>query len=487
MMATTVQKTEQKRDMLYAHILVCAALMIGFGYIPPLAPLTPTGMRVIGIFVGMIYGWLTCGLIWPNLMAMVIVLLYKLSTLNEFLAAGLGVDTTALLIFSIILITAVNEAGVGRYMAAWILSRPFLKGKPWLFTTVFLLGAFFLTSFANPYVMILVFWGMLYNVLNLFGIKPFEKYTNVMVAGVVLACTVGMSVFPFKGIAMILLKVYQTISGVSVGYAQWIVFILIMGIVMILSYILIAKFIFRPDVSALKDIGPEIIDPKDLVLTKQMKWMMFFLVAFIGIVLLQGFLPAGWAITVTLKALGPVGVAAGVLTVMLWVKVDGEPLFDFVAVAKGGMMWDMLVCNIVVLPMAGMLTSEATGLQLFLVKVLSPVFGSLSPVVFTLTLVILAIILTNFLQNFVVGIMFLPIVCSFTAAMGVSSLPGAVLLIFGVHLALLTPAASPFAVMLFANTEWIKPKDMYKLMGITLVVLMLICAFLGTALVQLIF
>lgn len=486
-MATETQTSVKKFDALYIHIAVCAAFMIGFGYIPPIEPLTVTGMRVIGIFFGMIYGWLTCGLVWPNLMALFLAIIFQLSTLADFLAAGLGADTTAMMIFSIILITAVNEAGVGRFLAAWVLSRPLLKGRPWLFTTVFLLGAFLLTSFSNPYVMILVFWGMLDNVLNLFGIKPFEKYTNIMVGGVVLACTVGMSVFPFKGMAIILLKVYQNISGIAVGYAQWIIFIINMGVIMVLSYVLIAKFVFRPDMSKLKNISPDIIDPKDLVLTKQMKWMMFFLVAFIGIVLLQGFLPASWAITPTLKALGPVGVAVGILTVMLWIKVDGEPLFDFVAIAKHGMMWDMLICCVVVLPMASMLTSEATGLQLFLVKILSPIFGGLSPIVFTFTVVLLAIVLSNFLQNFVVGIMFLPIICSFTAAMGVSSLPGAVLLIFGVHLALLTPAASPFAVMLFSNTKWIKAKDMYKLMGIVLVMLTLICALLGTVLVQVIF
>lgn len=216
-MSASIEKSEKKFDSLYIHIIICAALMIGFGYIPPVAPLTPEGMRIIGIFIGMVYGWLTSGMIWPNLLAIVIVVLYNVTTLANFLVIGLGADTTALMIFSVILISAVNESGVGRFLAAWILSRKILTGRPWLFTTVFLLSCMLLTSFANPYVMILVFWGMLYNVLNMFGIKPFEKYTNVMVGGVVLASTVGMSVFPFKGIAMILLKLYENISGITVG------------------------------------------------------------------------------------------------------------------------------------------------------------------------------------------------------------------------------------------------------------------------------
>lgn len=477
----------KKFDPLIVHIVITALLMIGFGFLPPVGALTPYGMRVIGIFFGLIYGWITCGLVWPNLMAFFIVLLFNVMPLNEFLAAGLGADTTMLLIFAIILITAVNESGLGRFMAVWLLSRKILEGRPWVFTAGFLLATFLLTSFANPYVTIIIFWGILYNVLNIFDIKAGELYATIMVCGVVLAATLGMSVFPFKGIAMILLKVYQNISGVAVGYAQWIIFVFVMGVLSVLGYVMIARFVFRVDVSKIQGISSQIIDQKDLIMTTTKKWMLFFLLSFIGIVLLSGFLPASWALVVVLKRLGTVGVLVGVLTVMLWIKVDGQPLLDFNGTAKRGMLWDMLTCCIVVLPIAGILTTEATGLQPFLVTLLNPIFAGMPPLLFMFSIALLGIVLTNFLQNFIVALMFLPILCSFTAAMGINSAPGAVLLIFGVHLALLTPAASPFAAMLFANTEWIKAKDVYRIMSVTLTLLALLCATVGLAFVTVLF
>ena len=133
---------------------------------------------------------------------------------------------------------------------------------------------------------------------------------------------------------MILLKVYQNISGVSVGYAQWIIFVLVMGVLSVLGYVLIARFIFRVDVSKIQGISSQIIDQEDLVMTVTKKWMFFFLLSFIGIVLLSGFLPADWALVVVLKRLGTVGVLAGVLTLMLWIKVEGKPLLDFNGTAK---------------------------------------------------------------------------------------------------------------------------------------------------------
>lgn len=487
MMSTETLPQAKKFDPLIVHILVTAVLMIGFGFLPAVGALTPYGMRVIGIFFGLIYGWITCGLVWPNLMAFFVVLLFNVMPLNEFLAAGLGTDTTMLLIFAIIFITAVNESGLGRYMAAWLLSRKCLEGRPWVFTAGFLLATFILTSFANPYVTIIIFWGILYNVLNIFHIKAGEMYATIMVCGVVLAATLGMSVFPFKGIAMILLKVYQNISGVAVGYAQWIIFVFVMGVLSVLGYVLIARFIFRVDVSKIQGISSQVIDQSDLVMTTAKKWMLFFLLAFIGLVLLSGFLPAGWALVMMLKRLGTVGVLAGVLMLMLWIKVEGQPLLDFNGVAKRGMLWDMLTCCIVVLPIAGVLTTEETGLQPFLVALLNPIFAGMPSILFMFSIALLGILLTNFLQNFIVALMFLPVLCSFNAAMGVNSAPGAVLLIFGVHLALLTPAASPFAAMLFANTEWIRAKDVYKIMSVTLTLLALLCATVGLAFVTLLF
>lgn len=181
-MSTQTAPQAKKFDPLVVHIIITTLLMVGFGFCRRPGALTPYGMRVIGIFFGLIYGWITCGLVWPNLLAFFIVLLFDVMPLNEFLAAGLGTDTTMLLIFAIILITAVNESGLGRFMAAWLLSRKILEGRPWMFTAGFLLATFLLTSFANPYVTIIIFWGILYNVLNIFQIKAGELCATVMVA-----------------------------------------------------------------------------------------------------------------------------------------------------------------------------------------------------------------------------------------------------------------------------------------------------------------
>ena len=39
------------------HSLICVALMVGVGFLPPIGGITPYGMDILGVFLGSIYGW----------------------------------------------------------------------------------------------------------------------------------------------------------------------------------------------------------------------------------------------------------------------------------------------------------------------------------------------------------------------------------------------------------------------------------------------
>ena len=53
------------------NMVVTLVLMFGFGLLPPFSTLTPVGMKLLGIFLGVIYGYTTCGIIWPSLFAII--------------------------------------------------------------------------------------------------------------------------------------------------------------------------------------------------------------------------------------------------------------------------------------------------------------------------------------------------------------------------------------------------------------------------------
>ena len=55
--------TEKKIDVMYwVHTVITLVLMFGIGYLEPWGELEPVGMKVLGIFIGLLWGWTTIGL-----------------------------------------------------------------------------------------------------------------------------------------------------------------------------------------------------------------------------------------------------------------------------------------------------------------------------------------------------------------------------------------------------------------------------------------
>ena len=59
----------------YVHTAICLIIMFGFGQLPPVAPLTPLGMNLIGIFLGVLYGWVFIEIVWPSLAGLLALML----------------------------------------------------------------------------------------------------------------------------------------------------------------------------------------------------------------------------------------------------------------------------------------------------------------------------------------------------------------------------------------------------------------------------
>ena len=61
--------------MYYVHSFLCLLIMFGFGQLPPVEPLTALGMRLIGIFLGLLYGWIFIDIVWPSMAGLLALML----------------------------------------------------------------------------------------------------------------------------------------------------------------------------------------------------------------------------------------------------------------------------------------------------------------------------------------------------------------------------------------------------------------------------
>lgn len=81
----------------------------------------------------------------------------------------------------------------------------------------------------------------------------------------------------------------------------------------------------------------------------------------------------------------------------------------------------------------------------------------------------------------------MPIIYTFSLQNGVNAMAITTATIFALHIAILTPAASPFAAMLIGNTEWVDSKDVFKYGSIILISIFALFLLVGMPLANLIF
>ena len=87
-MSTVAKK---KNTAYYINSVISVAIMLFFGFIPsPVDTISSLGMRVLGIFIGLIYGWIFVDLVWPSFLSFVILGFSGAMTVTEAFVAGMG-------------------------------------------------------------------------------------------------------------------------------------------------------------------------------------------------------------------------------------------------------------------------------------------------------------------------------------------------------------------------------------------------------------
>lgn len=451
-----------KNTSYYIKALITVVIMFGFGQLPPIEPITPLGMNIVGIFIGLLFGWMTIGLIWPSILGCVALVLIGGMKVADVLAGGWGSTTQMLIFFMIVVAGIVEQSGVSRFIAMFLITRKWVLGKPWVFTFVFLGAAFLLAAVTSTIPTIIICWSIWYSICSQVGYKPYQPFPSFMVVGVVMAATFGLSVFPFRPVGILVFGILQDLSGLTVNYLTYTCFTLPLCLLCILVFTLLGKLVFHIDVSLLKNLNEDSFKDVDLSLNKQQKAILIFVALLIVLLLVPSVLPQTFFLAALLKKLDAVGTAMLLVVVMCALKVDGKPILNFKEVCSKGMQWDVLMLTAVVMPLSSVLTADETGVTDFLLKVLSPLFEGRSAITFLMIAVFSAVIITNFAVNNVVGAILLPVFYPFALQLGIAPLALTSLLVFTCHFALLTPAASPMAALLHGNTQWCRTTDIYK-------------------------
>lgn len=461
MTSEKMQMTSNPQRREQVKFLFCLVIIGVFWVLPPLDPLTASGMRAIGVFFALIVGWTITNSVWPSLVGFLAFPLTGIMPMSEFLAVGWGSQTVVFLVFAFGLIQYLTVTGLSQHIANWLMSRPFVAGHPWRLIFMLLFMSFILDCFVKTIVGILLAWELIYQVSDACGFKPKDPFPTIMLIGVTIIGSISLVTMPWSMNAVVDFNVYVTALGESVNVGKYLSLSVTFGLLSILVYMVLCQFVFRLDVTPIREMDADFLTKLDLTMTPEKRLAAGALLAFVVLLLTPSFLPADMGLAKVFGQIGIVGAVTLIFLVLSLVKQPKKEPFVFAKMLATGIPWNIIIMLSVILCVGPILMNPATGIKAFLDAYLVPVFSSFSPLMFIVVTSVISIVLTNLVMNMIVVSLLIPVIVPLAPLVGLSPEEIGYLIIVTSTIALLTPASSAASSLLFPNTAWINKKDIY--------------------------
>ncbi len=444
------------------NFIIMMAILVFFWICPPFhSALTPLGMKLIGILVVCVYGWCFVDLGWTSLLCLFAIPVTGAMSVDEVLAASFGNNLVVFLLFVLMFGYIMERSGLIEFLAYWLLSRKIVSGRPWLLLLFFMIAAAVSTALcANVFMVQIFMFALAVNILSVCGYKKGDTAAKVMITSTTCACMCGYFAFPWAGINLILIGAFKSMTGININYVDFLMFSIPMGSLTLVLFWLILRYVFRPDLSLLKNYDKSQIDPKKLILPAQAKVVLGSLAAFVIILVVASIMP-GSPLGRLHTTFGMAGTLIIVMLPLLFLNVKGERIWDLRQCNANGVNIDLILVVAFILPLGSLLSTEEAGVSSFFLAILQPVVEHASPFMIAMIIVLFSMILTQFMANVVAAYIFLPMIYALSMAMGFDPIVQTLLAIYGAHIAIVLPAASAYSAITHGHS-WSSSKATMK-------------------------
>lgn len=472
------------------HSIVGVLIMIFFRFLPLNLPqVTSMGMAILGIFIGTVYLWITVDPIWSSLLSVCMLVFSSYFSMSDMLVNLLGNSVIMLMIFIMLMSNALSKYGITPYLARFSLTVKLVRGRPYVFVFIMGLIIYLIAAFVGPMAPIFLFWPVLSEVCRDVGYTKKDKFPKLLVIYVVVCSLLGFPVASYMGNALVLLSNFESLTEgtevvFAVNNAQYIAVALILGLVMMLLMLAMAKFVLRPDVEPFKKLDFKKFDDDPLpLMTASQKFLSAGFVVMLLLMLVPSIIPnaPGMAYLSTLTNGIPLLVAA----ILCAIPIKGKTIISIQDLLCENFGWGSVFMAASAVILGSALTSDSAGISTMLSQVFSPILTNLGYIPFIVIFLILIFLLTNVMNSLVVGLIFEPIVLTYCTLTGADPMPIIMLMVMiCLGTAIITPSASPFAAILHGNKEWTETGDIYKYATFFVVVEMVVYIALGIPLVM---
>ncbi len=471
----TAEKSKSGVGVKYCvNSAISLILMFGFGYLPPIGGITQLGMQILGIFLGMVYGWIFVSIPWPSMAGLIALIQTGYMSSGDVIKASFGESNVVLMFFIFIFCGTFAYYGLSRIIAVWSITRKVVLGKPWVFSFVFLMVMAFLGGVTSATPTIIIGWGLAYAICEQCGFKKGDSYPLILIFGTAFIAQMGDCIIPFKSIPLLVMGVYEGLAGAPIPLASYMLIVIVAIVLSAIAYLFIAKMLFKPDMSSLKNLDAQTLIGKDgIQMNKQQKVVLLFLILLMVMMLLPGFFPNSTLLPIVfLKKIGSIGICIMLVGIMCMVHIDGEPIIDFKKMVTK-VEWNSILLLAAAIPVANVMSDEASGFPAALQSFIGPLAMNTSPFVFLLLIGLIATAITNVMANGPVGMILMAAVYAAVQSAGMNPIGAVVSVVMCVHIAVLFPSGSSTAALINGN-EWIGTKNLWKIGPVTCIMAWLI-------------
>lgn len=426
----------------YIHYLIALVLGLLIAFcIKPTQGLTEIGVRVLAVTVATLYLWLTVNTHWTSILFMGLLIMTGSMTPNAVWAGSMGHFSVITMIVFMILNYALLQTGVINKVCNWFITRKIVKGRPYVFLYMFFASMMVLGMFMDNLSLAVIYVGIAEVLCEKLGLKKGDNFYSCMFIGIMWVDVVISIASPIAHApCLILMGMMSAQLGINVTYTQWFTIGIPFAILMFLAIMACCRF-WNLDTSAYNnyDVEAEKRSAPKLDAAGKLSVVVFLLAVALIILpeLLKNVLPAFSSFWTSCGVVVPAILACAILCI---VHINDKPVLDMPAALKSLPMGAIIFAGVVCV-MSTPISSELTGINVWLGNVLQPLLSGVSPFVVIIIMVIAALVMTNFLSNVVTMTIFFNVGVALLSGGSTNMGMYAMLIGFAAAMACLTPSA----------------------------------------------
>lgn len=448
-------KAESIKTYIHYAIIICFFLF--FKYIPAPNGLPPISMEIVGIFLGTLWGWITVSMGWPSILGILAFGLSDYITMNEALRSSFGSQIIIMVLALLLLASFVEQSNLTDFVLDFLMKRKTCKGRPYVIFLYFLLAGFVASLLSYCNAVFIIFIGFFKSMMEKTGIKPYSSAVPCFFIGMIIAILFADLSLPFKSTAIYCIGTYEAITGNHIDIFKYVAMMIPICLMCIVLHVLVCKYIFRADLSPLAHYAHE--SSKNVRLTKRQKISLLGILCGMLCLLVPSIIPASWSLKPIVDELGGGGLALFVIAILMAIRVDNEPLMDLKKVANH-FPWPIFFCMAFLFPVAGAISSDSVGIKQFITSNGEVFFRTIPTILAIVLLIVLPAILTNFMNNAVIGIISLSIYGTIASSIALDPNIVFCMIAFAVNLGFWFPAANPMSAIAFGETSIVRFRQM---------------------------